>query len=138
MEKGGQTTLFVILGIVLIIIILFFFFVSSRIPSAEVKPEEIPDLESYIQKCSDYVVRNGQGIAMRTATEQINFEARLREYHALGNVENIVALREGAMLRVGQDYVILKGATGGRIYYPDAEPYECEPEARLDFLLNNH
>ena len=63
---------------------------------------------------------------------------RLREYHALGNKQNVVALREGAMLRVGEDYVILRGTTGGKVFSPNREPIEYEPDTSLDFLLDSY
>ena len=60
---------------------------------------------------------------------------RLREYHALGNIETVVALREGAMLRVNDDHVYLKGTTGAKIFKPGEEPVEHQAGATLDFLL---
>ncbi|MFH1073347.1 MAG: dipeptidase PepE [Nanoarchaeota archaeon] len=60
---------------------------------------------------------------------------RLKEYHALGNVETIVALREGAMLRVTEGHVYLKGTTGAKVFRPHQEPVEYQAGATLDFLL---
>ena len=60
---------------------------------------------------------------------------RLREYHALGNIETVVALREGAMLRVTGDHVYLKGTTGAKIFKPGEETVEHQAGATLDFLL---
>ena len=56
-------------------------------------------------------------------------DERLREYHALGNLETIVALREGAMLRVIGDAVYLKGKTGARVFRPKEEPVELATES---------
>jgi len=52
-------------------------------------------------------------------------EYRIRDFHALGNIETVVALREGAFLRVQDDYVYLRGATGARIFKPSEEPVDC-------------
>lgn len=60
---------------------------------------------------------------------------RLREYHALGNPETVVALREGAMLRVNDDHVYLHGTTGAKVFRPGEDPVEYEAGATLDSLL---
>jgi len=62
---------------------------------------------------------------------------RLREYHALGNNEKIVALREGAMLRITHSHIYLKGTSGAKIFQPSKETLEYSPreEHNLDFLL---
>lgn len=60
---------------------------------------------------------------------------RLREYHALGNIETVVALREGAMIRVTPEHVYLKGTTGAKIFRKGEDPLMCHPGATLDFLL---
>ena len=60
---------------------------------------------------------------------------RLREYHALGNIEAVVALREGAMLRVTDDHVYLRGTTGAKVFTPNQESVEYQAGANLDFLL---
>lgn len=62
-------------------------------------------------------------------------EGRLMEYHALGNVETVVALREGAMLRVNGDHVYLKGTAGAKIFRPNRSPVEHQEGTMLDFLL---
>jgi dipeptidase E len=62
-------------------------------------------------------------------------DVRLTEYHALGNIETVVALREGAMLRVTDDHVHLKGTTGAKVFKPGEEPVEHQAGATLDFLL---
>lgn len=62
-------------------------------------------------------------------------DARLKEYHALGNIETVVALREGAMLRINDDHVYLRGTTGAKVFKPKTDPVEYQPGATLDFLL---
>ncbi len=60
---------------------------------------------------------------------------RLREYHALGNIETVVALREGAMLRIHEGHVYLKGTTGAKIFKKGEEPAVYQAGTCLDFLL---
>ncbi len=60
---------------------------------------------------------------------------RLREYHALGNIETVVALREGAMLRVKDNHVYLRGTTGAKIFKLEGEPAEHQAGETLNFLL---
>ncbi len=45
----------------------------------------------------------------------------------------VVGLREGAMLRVGQGNVELKGIRGARIFKRGAQPYNVEPGTTLTF-----
>lgn len=63
-----------------------------------------------------------------------NREDRLLEYLE-ENDRTVVALREGAMLRISQNEVRLRGSLGARIYRRDQEPVEHPPEVRLDGLL---
>lgn len=51
------------------------------------------------------------------------------------NNTTVVALREGAMLRVGGGSTTLKGSSGARIFRKDRPPVELLPGARLDELL---
>ena len=60
---------------------------------------------------------------------------RLKEYHALGNIETVVALREGSMLRVKGGHVFLRGSTGAKVFKPNEEPVEYQPGTSLDFLM---
>ncbi len=48
----------------------------------------------------------------------------------------IVALREGAMLRVEDGRTILKGSSGARIFRRGRDPVEMLPVAELDHILN--
>ncbi|HEX2251925.1 MAG TPA: dipeptidase PepE [Thermoanaerobaculia bacterium] len=61
-------------------------------------------------------------------------EERLLQYLE-ENERPVVALREGALLRVEGDRVDLQGTTGGRLLRREAPPEELAPGARLDFLL---
>ena len=47
----------------------------------------------------------------------------------------VVGLREGAMLRVDGNSILLKGAAGARIFRRGQEPFEVLPGTRLDPLL---
>lgn len=58
-------------------------------------------------------------------------ETRLREYHE-ENERPVVGLREGAMLRVQDAAVELRGRAGARIFRRDAEPIETRPGDRLE------
>jgi dipeptidase E len=61
-------------------------------------------------------------------------ETRLREFLEENDVP-VVAIREGAMLRVENDVVRLKGTTGARVFRRGREPVEVEPEADLPELV---
>ena len=62
-------------------------------------------------------------------------ETRIREFHE-ENATPVVGLREGAMLRVDGDSVLLKGIAGARIFRRGQEPIEILPVARLEPFLN--
>jgi dipeptidase E len=62
-------------------------------------------------------------------------EKRIREFHE-ENATPVVGLREGAMLRVDGDSVLLKGIAGARIFRRGQEPIEVLPVARLDSFLS--
>ena len=62
-------------------------------------------------------------------------ETRIREFHE-ENATPVVGLREGAMLRVDGDAVLLKGIAGVRIFRRGQEPIEILPVARLEPFLN--
>ena len=61
-------------------------------------------------------------------------EERLREFLE-ENDTPVLALREGAWLRVEGDRARLEGANGARIFRRGAEPEEIAPGAALDHLL---
>jgi dipeptidase E len=49
----------------------------------------------------------------------------------------VVALREGAMLRVEGLRMVLKGSSGARVFARGVEPREIAPNCSVDFLLND-
>lgn len=61
-------------------------------------------------------------------------EERLLQYHE-ENATPVVGLREGAMLRVDGDRVMLLGMKGARIFRRGMEPFEAEPGSELSGLL---
>jgi dipeptidase E len=61
-------------------------------------------------------------------------ETRIREFHE-ENSTPVVGLREGAMLRVEDGGVWLKGLSGARIFKRGQDPIEAQPVSRLDALL---
>ena len=61
-------------------------------------------------------------------------ETRIKEFHKY-NDEIVVGLREGAMLLVNDENVLLKGTTGAKIFYKNKKPQEYQPGAKLDFLM---
>ena len=61
-------------------------------------------------------------------------ETRIKEFHCY-NQGYVVGLREGALLHIKDDTVILKGSTGARIFKEDQKPKEYLPGDRLDFLM---
>ena len=63
-------------------------------------------------------------------------EERIKEYHALGNPETVVALREGTMLRVTGNSVYLLGDGRARIFTPEGKITEHQSGERLDFLVS--
>ncbi len=61
-------------------------------------------------------------------------ETRIREFHEM-NDPVVVGLREGAMLRIEENSVVLEGTTGARIFRKGSEPEEFAPGSSLDFLM---
>ena len=61
-------------------------------------------------------------------------ETRINEFHFFNN-EYVVGLREGAILHVTEDKIILKGGTGARVFKKEMKPKEFKPGDSLDFLL---
>jgi dipeptidase E len=61
-------------------------------------------------------------------------ETRIKEFHVFNDVP-VVGLREGAMLYVTGDRMILKGTTGARLMEAGKEAVEYQPGADLSFLL---
>ena len=53
------------------------------------------------------------------------------------NETPVVGLREGAMLRIENGEIVLKGSTGARIFRRGMEPVEVLPVARIDNLLEH-
>ncbi len=61
-------------------------------------------------------------------------EARIREFHE-ENDTPVVGLREGAILRVDGESVLLKGVAGARVFRPGQEPVEVAPVAEIAALV---
>jgi dipeptidase E len=61
-------------------------------------------------------------------------DTRLHEYHE-ENDTPVVALREGALLEVDGERVILEGAPGGKLFRRGAEPLPLAAGDRIDQLL---
>jgi dipeptidase E len=51
------------------------------------------------------------------------------------NDTTVAGLREGAMVRVENGSITLKGSSGARIFRKGMEPVEVQPGAQLDGLL---
>jgi len=62
-------------------------------------------------------------------------EERLLQYLE-ENETPVVALREGAMLRIENGSVELKGVAGARIFRRGQEPMEAAPGSRIDKLIS--
>lgn len=62
---------------------------------------------------------------------------QIREFHALGNTETVVALREGSMIRVVDNSAKLLGYGGARVFSPGKDPTEHKAGESLDFLLQS-
>lgn len=61
-------------------------------------------------------------------------EERIRQFLE-ENSTPVVGLREGAMLVVENDSILLKGSSGARIFRRGQEPAEVKPGEKLDYLL---
>lgn len=61
-------------------------------------------------------------------------ETRINEFHVF-NGQPVVALREGAWLRVRDDAVRLEGSGGARLFRPGLAPVELMTGARLESLV---
>jgi dipeptidase E len=61
-------------------------------------------------------------------------ETRIREFHE-ENEAPVVGLREGAILRVDGESVVLKGMNGARIFRRGQDPVEATPVADVGHLL---
>ncbi len=61
-------------------------------------------------------------------------ETRIREFHE-ENETPVAGLREGAILRVEGDSVLLKGVAGARIFRRGQEPVEVSPVSEIGPLL---
>ncbi len=61
-------------------------------------------------------------------------ETRIKEFYFY-NKEYVVGLREGAMLLVNNDKIILKGTTGARVFKKGVVTKEYQPGETLSFLL---
>jgi dipeptidase E len=61
-------------------------------------------------------------------------ETRIREFHHF-NDQPVLALREGAMLRVQGDEARLLGRSGGRLFRRETEPLEVAEDGDVSFLL---
>jgi len=63
-------------------------------------------------------------------------ETRIKEFHAF-NQQPVVALREGALLRVEDNHAAVEGDRGGRLFVAGQEPTELQSGDRLDELLDS-
>jgi dipeptidase E len=61
-------------------------------------------------------------------------EERIRQFHEESETP-VVGLREGAMLELEKESVVLKGVAGARIFRRDREPVEALPVAAIENLL---
>jgi len=59
---------------------------------------------------------------------------RIKEFHVFNEIP-VVGLREGAMLHVQGETIILKGTHGARLFRKDREPAEYETGDTLSFLM---
>jgi dipeptidase E len=59
-------------------------------------------------------------------------ETRIKEFHTINEIP-VVGLREGCMVHIEADEILLKGTTGARIFRKDQEPTEIMPISKLEF-----
>ncbi|MGC9363293.1 MAG: dipeptidase PepE [Fidelibacterota bacterium] len=64
-------------------------------------------------------------------------ETRIKEFHVFHDVP-VVGLREGAMLRINNNKMTLKGSTGARLMRAGETAVEYQPGADLSFLLSEN
>jgi dipeptidase E len=62
-------------------------------------------------------------------------EQRIKEFHEL-NIQTVVGLREGTMLRIQDNNITLKGINKVTIFRKDKNIEEFEPNSTLNFLFN--
>jgi|SRR5690625_606933 len=62
-----------------------------------------------------------------------NRETRIKEFQNLNDVI-VIGLREGSWLQVTEEDIILKGPLKARIFKPQKDPYEIEPQTNLNTL----
>jgi len=64
-------------------------------------------------------------------------ETRISEYHGFANSPPVLGLREGSLLEVKDDRVVLKGcAPSARLFVKDQPPKEHRVDSDLSFLLH--
>lgn len=61
-------------------------------------------------------------------------DKRINEFHEENNTI-VIGLREGAFLRIENNKISLKGATGAKIFKKGKQPIEYASKSSLDFLL---
>ena len=62
-------------------------------------------------------------------------EERINQFLEENNAP-VVGLREGALLRVEGDSIVLKGIAGARVFRRGHDPVEMAPGSRLEPLLS--
>ncbi len=60
-------------------------------------------------------------------------ETRIKEYLCFNNT-SVIGLREGAMIRVEDDQITLKGSTGAKIFKKNIEPFEISSGDKITDL----
>ena len=61
-------------------------------------------------------------------------EERISQYHEVNDAP-VVGLREGSMLVIDEDAIVLQGRTAARVFRKGSQPVEVEPGGRLEHLL---
>lgn len=62
-------------------------------------------------------------------------DQRIKQYHEIPGTSPVVGLKEGSLLFVENDSVILEGLTSAKLFMPNAEPKEYPVGSDLSFLL---
>ncbi len=78
MEKRGQLTIFIILGMVILAVLVLVFFLLYRPSPLGVVPEQFSSVQEYVDSCVEQTLRDG--VTALGRGPNLNYEAALADY----------------------------------------------------------